>query len=236
MPTLREVHEGEKFDFTEVIQAQILTAVIDSEEVPCSPDDIIVDVANDVFEVSKSASGDMSFASPEMLLKGKIPDQNDQNFVLGMVIHYMYQEPGNDLAMKASNSLIPLYLKDYEEGRLLLADEELAADPGLLRNDDPLGSAAVLTGRNFAARTNERSKLAQWILRQPSQVSIRFMNGGECVKTLHRDFPTDRRTNITLSKGKMLEANGAVYQIAEDCRIIHRPGRHIEMVPVRRVR
>lgn len=240
MMTLREMRDDPNLKYDEErsaeICAQILFAVFQSEVVPMSPDDVIADPEEDVFEVRRSDSGDFSFAPPEVLMTGRDPDDGDRRYVIGMIIHYLWSNVHEDLATAARMPLVRLYALRDEQKSPLLYDAGIRRKLGDSGENDLLKHAIALTGSDADKRTEAEAQIRKWILGIESQAVFVLMENGVNVGQYVHTFQKGNPRNVKLSAGKGLTCNGVQYRFTEDRLIEFRPGRHAFEIAVKRVR
>lgn len=234
MMTLRELRDDPNRNIDEELCAQILQSVLRSDVVPLSPDDVIADPDQDVFEVRRSSSGDFSFASPQVLMDGREPDDKDRQYALGMVIHYLWCDEYQDLAIVSRMPLVRLYAVNDEQESPLLRDAHIRSKLGNSGNNTLLKLAIALTGGDANRRTRAKAEIERWILGIESQVTFRLMEDGGEVGQYEYKFKNPR--GLKIEAGRVLSCKGARYRFLEDRIIEFRPGRRTLEIAVERVR
>ena len=229
MMTLRELRDHSDKEFNPILCAQILMAVIQSPIVPESPDDVIADPEQDVFKVAESGSGDLSFVSPAVLLTGRKPNAEDKCYTVGMVIHYIWGEPFEDLAIASEMPFVRLYtVDDGMQSPILCAQKT----PNQLETNVMLRLAVALTGGDIGKRAQAAKEIQDWVSGFDSRIVLRLKEGNRIVGELAQGFPKNTR-RMMIRSGQTIRCGGAKYSIVNEHVVDYMPGQHVLEVAVR---
>lgn len=235
MMTLRELHDDSEREFDEELCAQILLSVLRSDVVPLSPDDVIADPDQDVFEVRRSCSGDFSFASPQILMDGREPTAEDKQYALGMIVHYLWSDEYEDLAITSKMPLVRLYAVNDEQKSPLLRDVDIAGKLGNSGENTLLRLAIALTGSDANKRAKAENEIKEWIYGFDSHVTIVLMEDEIKVGQYEHRFSINSPKRLQIRAGNVLNQAGARYRFLQNEVIEFKPGKRTVGIAVERV-